>query len=92
MALRKTWRRRRARKNGELLDCPTCNAHLDAGTIPRHSIVICSRCCAPLLWDGAYSIATAEDLAALGDEDRAKLATLVWEQRVRLSAVQRSSN
>ena len=92
MVFHRMVRRQRARKRSQALDCPACATHLDAGTIPWHSIVLCSRCCTPLIWDGRFAMVSAEDLAALCDEDRAKLASLVREQRQRLSSLQRTSN
>ena len=47
--------------------CPACGVDLKAGTTPLHSIVICAHCCTALLWDGAFSIATAEQLESLSE-------------------------
>jgi hypothetical protein len=60
--------------------CPACGAELDAGVTPPDSIVVCSRCCATLLWDGTFSIATAEQIEGLPIRDRARLAAIVAAQ------------
>jgi hypothetical protein len=63
--------------------CPACGVELHAGTTPLHSIVICARCCAALLWDGTFSVATTEQLERLSEQDRRRLDTLVAAQRAR---------
>jgi hypothetical protein len=63
--------------------CPACGVDLNAGATPLHSIVICARCCAALLWDGTFSVATTEQLERLSERDRRRLDTLVAAQRAR---------
>jgi hypothetical protein len=60
--------------------CPACGTELDAGVTPRDSIVICTRCCATLFWDGMFSIATAEQLDCLPSRDRARLHAMLAAQ------------
>ena len=66
--------------------CPMCRTRLDAGSTPAHSIVLCARCCAALLWDGSYSVVTAEHIERLPPRDRARLHTLAALQRARLAS------
>ena len=66
--------------------CPACQAELDAKATPLHSIVLCARCCAVLLWDGAYSLVTADEIDALSERNRARLHALAARQRARLAS------
>jgi hypothetical protein len=63
--------------------CPACGAELHAGTTPLHSIVLCARCCAALLWDGWYTLVTAEQIDRLSERDRHRLYSLAALQRAR---------
>jgi hypothetical protein len=63
--------------------CPACGVGLDAEATPADSIVICSRCCTPLLWDGTFSILTAEQMERLSIQDQARLEAIVLAQGAR---------
>ena len=67
--------------------CPACRAELDAQATPLHSIVLCARCCAVLLWDGAYSLVTSEEIEALSERNRARLHALAARQRARIASL-----
>jgi hypothetical protein len=66
--------------------CPACRAELDAGSTPLDSIVVCTHCCATLLWDGTFSIAGAEQIECLAIQDRARLHAVVAAQWARNQA------
>jgi hypothetical protein len=66
--------------------CPACNADLHAGSTPLHSIVLCARCCVPLLWDGRYTLVTTEQIDRLSERDRVRLYSLAALQRARSAA------
>lgn len=63
--------------------CPACRTPLHAGATPLHSIVLCARCCAALLWDGLYTLVTAEQIERLSERDRLRLYSLAAQQRLR---------
>ena len=67
--------------------CPACHARLDGRATPPGSVVICARCCTPLLWDTSFSRLTAEQLAALPAIDRERLCAIMAMQRARLGAM-----
>jgi len=68
--------------------CPACDATLDGHATPPGSVVICARCCTPLLWETTFSRLTAEQLRALPPVDRERLRAVVAMQRARLGALQ----
>jgi hypothetical protein len=69
----------------ESTSCPACGAALSAGTTPLQSIVICATCCATLMWDGSFSVATNAQLDSLSPRDRARLYALAAAQRARIA-------
>ena len=77
---------RDARQDGSS-HCPACNATLDGGATPPGSVVICARCCTPLLWETGFSRLTADQLRALPAVDRERLCVVVAMQRARLGAL-----
>jgi hypothetical protein len=48
--------------------------------------VLCARCCAALLWDGRYTLVTAEQIDRLSERDRLRLYSLAALQRARRAA------
>jgi len=66
--------------------CPACGIELPLGAVPLRSIVLCARCCATLLWDGAYKLATESEIASLRDEDRARLVALTVAQHANIAS------
>lgn len=75
-----------AERRASACPCPACGAALPVGVVPARSIVLCARCCATLLWDGVYSLVTEADIAALKDEDRARLVALSAAQHVNIES------
>jgi len=71
---------------GKLEPCPACGAALDGWATPLGSIVICAHCCTPLLWDGAFSRLSAEQIDRLPAGDQARLHSIVAAQRARIAA------
>lgn len=69
--------------------CPACQATIDGRATPPGSVVVCARCCTPLLWDTQFSMLTADQLRALPAVERERLCVVVAMQRARLGALAR---
>lgn len=71
--------------------CPACGAPLPADAVPARSIVLCARCCAVLVWDDDYALATSGEIANLPALERARLDALIAAQLEHLRALRQKS-